>query len=104
MNVQKKVQRERKAIFFFCSKKTKRESKERKRKKKKGRKEKSKENQEKSKGTKEEKWAANERGRPAAKEKRKKRSSCREGRRKWQSSHCAQPRATAIAVVPFRRR
>ena len=50
---------------------------------------KSKKNQEKSKETKEKKWAAKEKGRPAAKEREQNRSSCREGRRKRQNSHCA---------------
>ena len=77
------------------------ERKERKEKKNKG---KVRKNQEKSKETKEKPKAAKERGRPAAKGRKKKRRSCRGRKRKWWSSHRAQPRAAAVAVVPLRRR
>ena len=61
-------------------------------------------NQEKTKETEEKSRAAKERGRPAAKGRKKKRRSCRGRWRKWWSSHRAQPRAAAAAVVPLRRR
>ena len=61
----------------------------------------SKKNKEKSKETKVKKWVAKERGRPAAKEREKERSSCHEGRMKWLSSHRTLPQALAIAVVPL---